>query len=82
MLGDIRTYLKQRGPASLSEIATRFDVGTEAAKLALDYWINKGKIQTIAPPCDSGSCNGCAGVEQLYQWIGPEKRVQWYQKYR
>ena len=82
MLGEIRNYLKQRGPASLTEIATRFDVDTEAARLALDYWINKGKIRTIAPPCDSSPCNGCAGAEHLYQWIEQEKQVQWYQKCR
>ncbi len=79
MLGEIRTYLKQRGTASLSDIATHFNTSPDAAELALGYWINKGKVRTIAPPCDS-SCNGCGAAEQLYQWVARETPVQWYRK--
>jgi len=80
MLGEIRAYLKQRETASLSEIATHFNTSPDAVELAVSYWINKGKIRAVAPPCNS-SCTGCAGAEQLYQWIEQEKPVQWHRKY-
>ncbi|GEM_PF-838850 len=79
MLGELRSYLKQRGTASLSEIAAHFDTTPDAAELALGYWIRKGKVRAVAPPC-SESCYGCTERERIYQWIMHERPVQWHRK--
>ncbi len=70
MLGEIRNYLKRRGGATPGEISAHLGASEQATELALNYWINKGKIRIVTPPC--GSCNGCAGARQLYQWIEPD----------
>jgi len=80
MLGEIRDYLRQRGTASLREIAIHFDTSPESARLALTYWMNKGKVQAIDPACDS-NCSGCqGGTEPLYCWTEQEKPVRWYRR--
>ncbi len=79
MLGEIRGYLRERGSASLREISLHFDTSTDAAELALTYWMNKGKVQLVTPSCDS-DCTGCPGSEALYCWTEPEKPIKWHRR--
>jgi len=76
-LGEIRDYVKMRGESNLSDVATHFDISKEAAKLALDYWVKKGKIQPQKAACGS-SCSGCGAADENYQWIRTESPVHWY----
>ena len=76
-LGEIRNYIKKRGQSSLSDVATHFDISKEAARLALDFWVKKGKLQTQNAVCGS-SCNGCGSADESYQWVKAEKTIQWY----
>jgi len=48
----------------------------EAAKLALEYWIKKGKIAAQGASCGS-SYNGCGDANESYQWVINEKIVRW-----
>ncbi len=77
LLSDIRQYLKQRGTATLDEVAIHFDIATDAAKFALNYWIKKGKINKFGASCNS-SCGGCGAGGETYQWNqGVEVVVFW-----
>lgn len=65
----IRDYMRQRGQASVLEVAIHFDLSPEAAQLGLDYWFKKGKVRPLAG-CDS-SCKGCNknANQQSYEWV-------------
>lgn len=85
-LGEIRDYIKQRGEASLADVANHFDISKEAAKLALDYWIRKGKIQFGGANCKSACSSQCSGgscstgpESEHYQWRSArrESPVYW-----
>lgn len=67
LLADIRQYLKKRGTASLDEVAIHFDIATDAAKFALDYWVKKNKVSVMGASCGS-SCGGCGSGGDSYQW--------------
>ena len=77
MLGEIRSYLKKRGTASLSEVAIHFDMSEAAAKMAIEYWIKKHKVQAQAAACGS-SCGGCTSGDDNYQWLETTNTVKWY----
>jgi len=67
LLADIRSYLKQRKTASLEEVAIHFDIASDSAQFALNYWIKRGKITNVSASCGS-SCNGCGSGASHYQW--------------
>ena len=75
-LGQIRDYIKKRGESSLADVATHFDISKEAAKLALQFWVNKGKIKTQGATCGS-SCGGCGSADDSYQWVNHEIKINW-----
>ena len=79
ILGEIRNYLRQRDIISLGEVVNRFDISTEAAKFALDYWVGKGKVDKISAACGS-SCGGCGSGEDNYQWRDRGQVVQLYRR--
>lgn len=79
ILGDIREYLKQRDTASVSDVAAHFDVSQEAAELALNYWVKKGKVRAVSAACGS-SCDGCGSSSGVYQWTDKPIPLTWYQK--
>ena len=79
MLGEIRDYLRQRETISLGEVINRFDISSEAAKLALEYWVNKGKVNKISAASGS-SCGGCGSGEDNYQWLDRGQTVQLYRR--
>ena len=60
LLGEIRNYLQQRGSASLSDVATHFDIAPDTARFALDYWQQRGKVRAVNAACGSGGCGGKA----------------------
>ena len=75
-LGEIRNYIKRRGDSSLSDVAIHFDISNAAAKLAIEYWIKKGKIQVQGSACGS-SCGGCGSASENYQWVKKEHAINW-----
>jgi len=75
-LGEIRDYIKHRGDSSLEDIAIHFDISKEAAKLAIDYWVKKGKVRAKGSACGS-SCGGCSSSSESYQWVKNEQTIQW-----
>ena len=75
-LGEIRSYIKKRGESSLADVATHFDISKEAAKFALEYWINKGLVQTQMAVCGS-SCSGCGSSAESYRWVNHEAKINW-----
>jgi len=79
LLADIRQYLKKRGKASLDEVATHFDIATDAAKFGLDYWVKKGKVVESAAAACGSSCGGCTATGNEYQWkLNNVYPVQWH----
>jgi len=75
-LGEIRNYIKRRGDSSLTDVATHFDISSEAAKLAIEYWIKKGKVAERGAACGS-SCGGCGSASESYQWVNDEHAIRW-----
>jgi hypothetical protein len=70
MLSDIRTYLQERGQASLSDIARHLDVTPEVARGMLELWLKKGRVHRMAatPSCGS-SCSQCdPSTTEIYVW--------------
>lgn len=62
-------YLKQRGRASLAEVAIHFDVDPSAARGMLDMLIDKGRIRELSVgTCgDAGGCS-CANERPLHMF--------------
>lgn len=75
-LGEIRNYIKRRGDSSLADVATHFDISNEAAKLAIEYWIKKGKVEERGAACGS-SCGGCGSTSESYQWVNDGHAIRW-----
>ena len=75
-LGEIRNYIKRQGSSSLVDVATHFDISHEAAKLAIEYWIKKGKVEERGAACGS-SCGGCGSASESYQWVNDEHTIRW-----
>ncbi len=82
MLGEIRDYLQQRGSASLTDVATHFDISPDTAQFALNYWQRKGKVREQAAACSSGGCGGksCGGTRAAtnYEWVKRDIPLHWF----
>ena len=71
LLGEIRNYLQQRGSASLSDVATHFDIAPDTARFALDYWQQRGNVRAVTAAGGPGGCGGkgCGGGDGThYEW--------------
>lgn len=70
ILSDIRDYLRQRGQATLSDIAMHFDTDPDAVRGMLEVWIRKGRVrkQMATSSCGS-SCSQCDPARtEIYSW--------------
>lgn len=69
----VRDYLKERGNASLSDVAVHFDAGEESVRAVLDLWIAKGRVRPLAAgaTCSkAGSCGCACKAEEIFEWVG------------
>jgi predicted ArsR family transcriptional regulator len=76
MLSTIRTYLSQRGQATLAEIAMHVDAEPDAVRGMLQHWIRKGRVEQrkVEAACGS-SCNRCdPAAMELYVWLDRQNR--------
>jgi len=83
----VKTYLKQRGMAPLSDVINRFDAPTDAVIAILEFWQQRGRVRRIdtqpAASCSSGGCRsgGCSTPSEpcqtatasndLFEWLEP-----------
>ncbi len=70
ILSEVRDYLKERGQASLQELALRFDTDPDALRGMLVHWIRKGRVSRRSAATSCGNkCTQCdpASVE-FYVW--------------
>jgi hypothetical protein len=70
----LRAYLRQRGEASLSEMAAHFGADADLIQDLLGYWQKKGRIRTSGADCGK-SCARCAEGYRgavFYQWRDAE----------
>ena len=73
ILSDIRNYLRQRGQASLSDIALHFDSDPDAIRGMLDTWVRKGRVVKLDGGSACGGCNQCdAAANEVYQWVSAD----------
>lgn len=49
--------MKAREVVSLQDVMLHFDIVTDSAEFALNYWLRKGKIQLKTANCSSGGCS-------------------------
>jgi hypothetical protein len=69
ILSQIRDYLRERGQASLRELALRFDTDPDALRGMLAHWVRKGRVsrQTVGTSC--GGCTQCdPAAMEIYLW--------------
>jgi putative ferrous iron transport protein C len=70
MLMDIKGYLADRGPASLSEIAAKLSTDPDAIRPMLDHWMRKGKVRRSGTATRCHGCTSCAPADvEFYEWI-------------
>ena len=77
ILSDIRSYLKERGQASLADIAMHFKAEPDAMRGMLEVWIRKGKVQKQSATASCGSsCQQCEpSATEIYAWLESEVQV-------
>jgi len=71
ILSEVRDYLRERGQATLGDIALHFDSDPQAVRGMLDVWVRKGRVErdTLMPACGS-SCNKCdEAATEIYRWL-------------
>ncbi len=62
LLSDIRQYLAKAGRAPVSQIATHFDVETEAMAAMLETLAEKGRVRRVEEPASAcGAAKGSCG---------------------
>ena len=70
ILSDIRNYLRERGQASLSDVALHFDSEPDAVRGMLDIWVRKGRLLKLDGGSACGGCNQCdAAANEIYHWV-------------
>ena len=74
LLSNIRHYLKQREQFTVDEVVNRFDLDSDSAQFAIDYWINKKKVNIIGGASCNSACGSCSKAKVSYQWV--ERRIK------
>ena len=70
ILSDIRNYLRERGQASLADVALHFDSEPDAVRGMLNTWVRKGKLIKLDGGSACGGCNQCdAAANEIYHWV-------------
>ena len=76
ILSDLKRYLRERGQASLRDMALHFDAEPDVVRAMLDVWVRKGRVER--GPVDAscgGNCNQCdAAAAEIYRWTGDHGR--------
>ena len=71
ILSNIRDYLQANGPASLRDMANRFDIEPEALRGMLGLWVARGRVVCEIPGGQCGGCCKCdAAALEVYRWRG------------
>ena len=71
ILSDIRNYLRERGQASLSDLALHFDSEPDAVRGMLAIWLRKGRVRSFRLGQSCGGCTQCdPAANEVYQWVG------------
>ena len=70
ILSDIRSYLEQRGQATLADIAMHFEADRDAVRGMLEIWMRKGKVhRKMATASCGNSCKQCdPATTEIYVW--------------
>ena len=67
---DIKNFLRERGHATLTEIAAQLDGDPEVVRGMLEVWQRKGRVACHRAAKCSG-CNQCNGATlEVWQWQG------------
>ena len=78
ILQQVGDYLKQKGQATLADIALHVDADESAVRGMLERWVRKGLVErrALASGCGS-SCDKCApAATELYVWKEFEKVME------
>lgn len=70
ILSQIKSYLRQRGEASLQEIALHFHSDPEAVRGMLELLLRKGRIscRRISGACGGSCCKCDPATTEIYCW--------------
>jgi hypothetical protein len=64
---ELRAYLKERGQASLMDMAAHFNADSGLVQDLLAYWRKKGRILETVAGCGK-ACRQCEQPVTFYQW--------------
>jgi hypothetical protein len=72
ILSDLKRYLKERGQATLADMALHFRSDPQAVRGMLDVWIRKGKVvkHSASASCGDGCARCDPGALEVFSWIG------------
>ena len=59
ILIELRNYLKDRVTASMVELSMHFKKHANDLEPLLQYWIDRGRVESVDAQCGGGSCQGC-----------------------
>lgn len=73
ILQEIKTYLQNQNEATITELSKILPYDEALIEMALEQWIQKGKIKTVEPE-ESCGCSGCTSIScskepPVYTWI-------------
>lgn len=70
ILSDLKSYLQERGQATLFDISVHFDAEPEVVRAMLGVWIRKGMVEGMKVSADcGGNCNRCPPeTTEIYRW--------------
>ncbi len=71
MLPAVRDYLRQRGQATLAEVATHCRVSPDVARQMLQVWERKGQVRSRKANSACGtSCSQCdPAFTEVWEWV-------------
>jgi putative ferrous iron transport protein C len=69
ILAELRDYIRQRGQASLQDLARHFDTEPEVLRGMLAHWVRKGQVHHHII---NGCCGGCTQCDptmlEFFSW--------------
>ncbi len=69
ILTELRAYLAERGPASITGLASRFEVEPDTMQGILEQLTRMGSVRRVASDYACGGCTKCdTAFQSLYQW--------------
>ncbi len=70
ILSQLKDYLRERGQATLLDVALHFGIDPDTARGMLEIWVRKGRIHRRMATASCGTrCSQCdSAATEIYVW--------------